>query len=58
MRVETSVAIEFAVSCKPLRKIDAKATSIKSDQQRRFNAAVMASRQSRLGVDQRLVDDD
>src|ERR1700751_5989067 len=42
MRVETSVAIEFAVSCRPLRKSNASATAIRPIRTGRLSAAVMA----------------
>src|SRR5580698_6079678 len=48
MRVETSVAIEFAVSCRPLRKSNASATAIKPIKRGRLSSTVMARFASQL----------
>ena len=41
MRVETRVAIEFAVSCRPLRKSNASATTIRPINRGRLSSAAM-----------------
>src|SRR5580693_2109119 len=54
MRVDTMVAIEFAVSCKPLRKSNASATTIKPIRTGRLSSVVMALRRSNLIDDDRV----
>src|ERR1700687_2126631 len=53
MRVDTMVAIEFAVSCKPLRKPNAGAPPIKPIRTGRLSSVVMALRRSKLIDDDR-----
>src|SRR5579864_5551231 len=52
MRVETMVAIEFAVSCRPLSRSNASATTIRPISAGRLRAVMAAPRSSQL------IDDD
>src|ERR1700730_8671320 len=54
MRVDTMVAIEFAVSCRPLRKSNASATTIKPIRTGRLSSTVMALCRSNLIDDDRV----
>src|SRR5581483_786875 len=53
MRVETSVAIEFAVSCRPLRKSKTSATAIRPINTGRLRMAFITARHSKLIDDDR-----
>src|SRR5262245_37492374 len=54
MRVDTSVAIELAVSCRPLRKSNASATMIKPTRRAKCASTFMAGETSQLIDDDRI----